>query len=58
MNGVNRYATAAAAQGAKVQLEIFEELHNVFQRSTQELATARYALDQIAGFKSRCWTIA
>ncbi|MEM5424541.1 alpha/beta hydrolase [Paraburkholderia ferrariae] len=51
-----RYAAAAAEQGATVQLEIYEGLHHVFQRSTHELSSARYALDEVARFISRCWT--
>ncbi|MEX3951765.1 alpha/beta hydrolase fold domain-containing protein [Paraburkholderia sp. EG287B] len=51
-----RYAAAAAEQGNEVQLEIYEGLHHVFQRSTHELSSARYALDEIARFISRCWT--
>ncbi|EEA01215.1 Alpha/beta hydrolase fold-3 domain protein [Burkholderia sp. H160] len=49
-----RYAATAAQRGNSVQLEIYEGLHHVFQRSTRELASARYALDQIAGFILRC----
>ena len=51
-----RYAAAAAQQGAAVQLEIYEGLHHVFQRSTHELSSARYALDEVARFISRYWT--
>ncbi|HKR44413.1 MAG TPA: alpha/beta hydrolase fold domain-containing protein [Paraburkholderia sp.] len=51
-----RYAAAAAEQGATVQLEIYEGLHHVFQRSTHELSSARYALDEVARFISRYWT--
>lgn len=52
-----RYAAAAAQQGNTVQLEVYEGLHHVFQRSTHELASARYALDQVARFLSRNWTL-
>ena len=52
-----RYAAAAAEQGNTVQLEVYEGLHHVFQRSTHELASARDALDQVARFISRNWTI-
>ena len=51
-----RYAAAAAEQGNAVQLEIYEGLHHVFQRSTHELASARHALDEVASFITRCWT--
>jgi epsilon-lactone hydrolase len=50
LDDARRYASAAAQRGNTVQLEIYEGLHHVFQRSTRELASARYALDQIAGF--------
>ncbi|CAB3790047.1 alpha/beta hydrolase [Pararobbsia alpina] len=58
LDDARRYGSKAAKQGTTVQLEIFEGLHHVFQRCTQELASARYALDQIASFISRHWTIA
>lgn len=58
LDDARRYATTAARQGSPVQFEIYEELHHVFQRSTDELASARNALDQIARFISRYWTIA
>jgi acetyl esterase/lipase len=54
LDDARRYAAAAAQRGNTVQLEIYEGLHHVFQRSTRELASARYALDQIAGFIVRC----
>ncbi|CAD6546034.1 Monoterpene epsilon-lactone hydrolase [Paraburkholderia hiiakae] len=57
LDDARRYATAAAEQGNTVQLEVYEGLHHVFQRSTHELASARYALDQVASFISRNWTL-
>ncbi|MGF6266252.1 monoterpene epsilon-lactone hydrolase [Paraburkholderia youngii] len=45
-----RYAAAAAQRGNTVQLEVYEGLHHVFQRSTDELASARDALDRVAEF--------
>ncbi|QGZ58706.1 alpha/beta hydrolase fold domain-containing protein [Paraburkholderia acidiphila] len=57
LDDARRYAAAAAQRGNTVQLEIYEGLHHVFQRSTHELASARYALDQIARFVSRNWTL-
>ncbi|WP_321937027.1 MULTISPECIES: alpha/beta hydrolase [unclassified Paraburkholderia] len=57
LDDARRYAAAAAEQGNTVQLEVYEGLHHVFQRSTHELASARYALDQVAGFISRNWTL-
>ncbi|MBB5496816.1 hypothetical protein [Paraburkholderia sp. MM5384-R2] len=54
LDDARRYAAAAAQRGNTVQLEIYEGLHHAFQRSTDELASARYALDQVAGFVLRC----
>jgi acetyl esterase/lipase len=53
LDDARRYAAAAAQRGNTVQLEIYEGLHHVFQRSTDELESARYALDQIARFITR-----
>lgn len=50
-----RYAAAAAARGGEVRLDIFEGMHHVFQRSTDELASARKALDDSARFLSDHW---
>ena len=50
-----RYATAAAAKGGKIRLEIYDGLHLVFQRSTEELPSARNALDAAARFLSDHW---
>lgn len=50
-----RFAHAAAACGGKVQLDVFDGLHHVFQRSTEELPSARVALDDAAGFISAHW---
>ena len=44
-----RYAKAASAKGGEVRLDIYEGLHHVFQRSTEQLASARRALDAAAG---------
>ncbi|MGF6612355.1 monoterpene epsilon-lactone hydrolase [Paraburkholderia sp. WSM4175] len=54
LDDARRYAAAAAQRGNAVQLEIYEGLHHVFQLSIDELASARYALDQVAGFVLRC----
>jgi epsilon-lactone hydrolase len=56
LDDARRYAAAAAQRGNTVQLEVYEGLHHVFQRSTHELASARYALDRIAAFMSRYWS--
>ena len=50
-----RYAALAAQKGGEVRLDVFEGLHHVFQRSTQELPNARRALDAAAAFLSRHW---
>jgi epsilon-lactone hydrolase len=57
LDDARRYASAAAQRGGAVQLEIYEGLHHVFQRSTRELASARHALERIAVFLSRCWSV-
>ena len=53
-----RYATAAAARGGEVRLDIYEGLHHVFQRSTWDLPSARRALDDVAAFLARHWASA
>ena len=57
LDDARRYAAAAAAapNGGEVRLDVFEGLHHVFQRSTQELPSARLALDDAAGFMARHW---
>ncbi|RKP53795.1 alpha/beta hydrolase [Pararobbsia silviterrae] len=50
IDDARRYAHAAAQRGTPVQLDIFEGLHHVFQRSTVELPSARFALDRLAAF--------
>jgi monoterpene epsilon-lactone hydrolase len=51
-----RYAASAAAKGGVVQLEIYEGLHHVFQRSAAELPSAGFALDSVAEFLRNHWT--
>lgn len=51
-----RYAEAAAAKGGEVHLDIYEGLHHVFQRSTEQLASARHALNAAARFLSDHWS--
>ncbi len=48
-----RYAKAAAERGAEVQLEIWQDLHHVFQLCTEQLFSARAALDRVAEFLRR-----
>ncbi|TCR93407.1 alpha/beta hydrolase [Rhizobium sp. BK376] len=55
LDDARRYAAAAAAQGGKVQLDIYEGLHHVFQRSVMELQGARHALDDAAVFMKCHW---
>lgn len=53
-----RYAHAAAGSGGEVQLDIFDGLHHVFQRATEELPSARAALDAAAHFIRVHWRFA
>lgn len=55
LDDARRYATAAAAKGGEVRLDIYQGLHHVFQRSTEELPSARNALDAAAQFLSDHW---
>lgn len=55
LDDARRYAEGAAARGGKVSLDIYEGLHHVFQRSTEELPSARKALDAAARFLSDHW---
>jgi acetyl esterase/lipase len=55
LDDARRYAAAAAERGGEVRLDIYEGLHHVFQRSTEELASARNALDAAARFLSDHW---
>ncbi len=48
-----RYAKASAERGAEAQLEIWEDLHHVFQLCAEQLASARAALDRVAEFLRR-----
>lgn len=57
LDDARRYAIAAAVTGGGVvHLDIYEGLHHVFQRSTDELASARQALDAAARFIGTHWT--
>jgi monoterpene epsilon-lactone hydrolase len=55
LDDARRYAKAAAASGGDVRLDIYQGLHHVFQRSTDELPSARKALDAAAQFLSDHW---
>jgi len=55
LDDARRYAALAAAKGGEVRLDLFEGLHHVFQRSTEDLPSACRALDDAAGFLSRHW---
>lgn len=55
LDDARRYAEAAAEKGGVVQLDIYEGLHHVFQRSTDALPSARKALDAAAQFLSDHW---
>jgi epsilon-lactone hydrolase len=55
LDDARRYAAAAAERGGEVHLDIFEDLHHVFQIAAGELPSSRAALDLAAEFLSRCW---
>ncbi|HEY1395262.1 alpha/beta hydrolase, partial [Roseateles sp.] len=48
-----RMARAAEAAGTDVELQVWQGMHHVFQLNTQELASARLALDRTAEFLVR-----
>jgi acetyl esterase/lipase len=50
-----RYAELASQLGVAVQLEVFEEMHHVFQLHVEDLASARVALDLSAAFLKTCF---
>jgi monoterpene epsilon-lactone hydrolase len=50
-----RYAALASQLGVAVQLEVFEEMHHVFQLNVEDLASARAALDVSAAFLKTCF---
>jgi epsilon-lactone hydrolase len=55
LDDARRYARAAAEKGGEVQLDVYEGLHHVFQQSTDQLPSARRALDGAAAFIARHW---
>ena len=52
-----RYAHQAATQGADVRLDIYEDMHHVFQRDVGVLDTARVALERAASFITASWSV-
>ena len=55
LDDARRYAVAAAERGGGVHLDIFEDLHHVFQIAVNQLPSAGGALDIAAEFLSRHW---
>lgn len=55
LDDARRYAEAAAEKGGEVRLDVYEGLHHVFQQSTEQLLSARRALDDAAAFITRHW---
>jgi len=51
-----RLAVAAAAAGSRIELEEWQGMHHVFQLNTEQLASARRALDRAMAFVGRHWT--
>jgi acetyl esterase/lipase len=56
LDDARRFAQAAADAGTDVVLEQWQGMHHVFQLNTQELLSARRALDNAAAFIGRHWT--
>jgi acetyl esterase/lipase len=56
LDDARRYAQAAADKGGQVSLDVFDDLHHVFQYATKDLPTARRALDAVAAFLNRHWS--
>ena len=55
LDDATRYGAFAAQKGGEVRLDIFEGMHHVFQRCTEQLSSARLAFDDAAHFLSRHW---
>lgn len=51
-----RFAEAASKAGTEVVLEEWQGMHHVFVLNTQQLASARRALDRAATFLEKHWT--
>jgi acetyl esterase/lipase len=56
LDDARRFAQAASDAGTDVVLEQWQGMHHVFQLNTQELLSARRALDNAAAFIGRHWT--
>jgi monoterpene epsilon-lactone hydrolase len=50
LDDARRYATAAAAAGANIRLEIWEGVHHVFQLDLAHLESSNKALDRVSDF--------
>lgn len=55
LDDARRYAAAAAARGGEVRLDVFEDLHHVFQRAVAELPAAARAVDDAVAFVAAHW---
>lgn len=55
LDDARRYADGAAARGGEVRLDVFEDLHHVFQRAVAELPAAARAVDDAAAFVTAHW---
>jgi epsilon-lactone hydrolase len=51
-----RLALATSAAGSRVELEEWQGMHHVFQLNTEQLASARRALDRVASFLGQHWS--
>lgn len=55
LDDARRFAQAASDAGTELVLEQWQGMHHVFQLNTQELLSARRALDNVAAFIGRHW---
>lgn len=55
LDDARHYAKLAALKGGKVQLDVFEGLHHVFQRAVADLPSAGRALNDAASFVREHW---
>lgn len=55
LDDAQRYAALAASRGGRVRLEVWEDLHHVFQLNVKELESSRRALDEAAAFLTACF---
>lgn len=56
LDDAKRLATVLAKQGGKVDLDIYEGLHHVFQRDLAWLPSAKKALDDAGAFVTKHWS--